>query len=177
MEEELNLLKRAQAYDKEAIGELYDLYSELIYAYIYRRTSHSQVAEDLTSEVFIRVLQAIHSEKFWKTSFRAWLYRIAHNLVIDYYRQHNGKESVHIDDLPLETTNDDNPEKVQVVNSNLANLSQAIEQLTELQKQVIVLRFGEGLSSAEVAEIMEKSVGAIEGLQHRALAALKRILK
>jgi RNA polymerase sigma-70 factor (ECF subfamily) len=81
------LLERAKEYDQEALGELYDRYAPRIYAYIYRRVGNAHLAEDLTGDVFVRLMQAIQSERFWRTSFRAWLYRIAHNLVVDHYRR------------------------------------------------------------------------------------------
>ncbi|NIR03623.1 MAG: sigma-70 family RNA polymerase sigma factor, partial [Gemmatimonadales bacterium] len=68
------------------LGELYDRYAPRVYAYVYRRVSDAQLAEDLTGDVFLRVLQAVKSERYWQTSFQAWLYRIAHNLVVDHYR-------------------------------------------------------------------------------------------
>ena len=87
MKNELSLLERAKLYDDAALAELYDRYAPRIYAYIYRRTSDAHLAEDLTGDAFVRVLQAIQSERFWHTSFQAWLYRIAHNLVVDHYRR------------------------------------------------------------------------------------------
>jgi RNA polymerase sigma-70 factor (ECF subfamily) len=95
------LLKRAQAYEEQAIAELYDHYAPRIYSYLYRRVHDAQLAEDLTSDVFVRVLQALQSEQFWHTSFRAWLYRIAHNQVIDYYRQQTWQQA-QMTQFPLE---------------------------------------------------------------------------
>jgi len=172
---EYALLKRAQSYDEQAIGELYDRYAPRIYGYIYKRIQNTQLAEDLTSEVFVRVLEAIRSERFWHTSFVSWLYRIAHNLLVDYYRS---RPSVLV--LPLEEHLIAGLEELNVPYVDkfaLENLQEAISQLTQAQQQVIALRFGEQLMSKEVAEIMGKSIGAIEALQFRALASLRRILE
>ena len=86
MTDEKTLLAQAKAYDLDALSELYTRYAPTIYAYIYRRVGNAAVAEDLTGELFVRMLRAIHNERAWRDSFRAWLYRIAHNLVVDHYR-------------------------------------------------------------------------------------------
>jgi RNA polymerase sigma-70 factor (ECF subfamily) len=169
------VLKRARANDEEALGELYDLYAPRIYGYIFRRVQDAQVAEDLTGEVFVRVLQAIRSEQFWHTSFRAWLYRIAHNLVVDHYRRRPPTPALALDERLVAASDD--------LDSALADtlsrqrLQAAIGRLTPDQQQVLVLRFGEQLSARDVAEIVGKSVGAVEALQHRAIATLRRILE
>jgi RNA polymerase sigma-70 factor (ECF subfamily) len=181
------LLKRAQAYEEQAIAELYDHYAPRIYSYLYRRVHDAQLAEDLTSDVFVRVLQALQSEQFWHTSFQAWLYRIAHNQVIDYYRQ-QARQQEQMPQFPLE----DQLEMTGVENfiadpsadvgaehdaRDAANaLEAALNQLTTEQQQVLVLRFGEQMKIQEVAVVMNKTNGAIEALQHRALAALRRML-
>ena len=85
--DERALLERARAYDPAALGELYDRYAGKMYAYIYRRMGNAAQAEDLTSELFLRVLKAVQNERAWRDSFVAWLYRIAHNLVVDHYRR------------------------------------------------------------------------------------------
>ena len=173
---EHTLLKRAQAYDEQAIGELYDHYAPLIYTYLYRRVHNTQVAEDLTGDVFVRVLQAIQSEQFWHTSFRAWLYRIAHNQVIDYYRRQSRMVQ-----LPLEEHLETEDEVAADIDTShvdkqaFQTLESALDRLTPDQQQVLVLRFGEQMKVHEVADVMNKSVGAIEALQHRALAALRRV--
>ncbi len=175
MADENDLLKRAQAYDREALAELYDKYAPLIYAYLYRRVSDVQVAEDLTSDVFVRMLRAIRTEWFWHTSFRAWLYRIAHNLAVDHFRRSGSSKEVRLGEYLSDGLND--PEDVLERKLERERLHAAIARLTPEQQQVLSLRFGERLTAREVAEIMGKSVGAVEALQHRALVALRRILK
>jgi RNA polymerase sigma-70 factor (ECF subfamily) len=172
---EHTLLEQARAYDAEALGELYDQYAPLIYAYLYRRVHDAQLAEDLTGEVFVRVLQAIQSEQFWHTSFRGWLYRIAHNLLVDHYRKQPPVPMLALDEQLVAAQGD--PDSALAEKLSRQDLLAAISQLTPAQQQVLVLRFGEQLAARKVAEIMGKSVGAVEMLQHRALAALRRILK
>ena len=181
------LLKRAQAYEEQAIAELYDHYAPRIYSYLYRRVHDAQLAEDLTSDVFVRVLQALQSEQFWHTSFRAWLYRIAHNQVIDHYRQQT-RQQEQMPQLPLEEhleridTEDDLADPSADVDAEhdarvvAYSLEVALNQLTPEQQKVLVLRFGEQMKTQELAEVMQKTNGAIEALQHRALAALRRML-
>jgi RNA polymerase sigma-70 factor (ECF subfamily) len=169
------LLERARAYDADALGELYDQYAPLIYAYLYRRVHDAQLAEDLTSEAFVRVIQAIQSEQFWHTSFRGWLYRIAHNLVVDHYRKQPPAPMLALDERLVAVQGD--PDSALAEKLSRQGLLAAISQLTPDQQQVLVLRFGQQLAAREVAEVMDKTVGAVEALQHRALAALRRILK
>jgi RNA polymerase sigma-70 factor (ECF subfamily) len=170
-----DLLERAKACDEAALGELYDRYARRVYAYIYRRVGDAHLAEDLTGDVFVRVIQAIRSQHFWHTSFRAWLYRIAHNLVVDHYRRQPGTTELALDERLVAA--EDDPVSTVTQRLSRQRLGAAISRLTPDQKQVLVLRFGEGLTAREVAEVVDKSVGAIEALQHRALAALRRVLE
>ncbi len=174
MTNERTLLERAKQYDEAALGEIYDQYAPRVYAYIYRRVGDACLAENLTGDVFVRVIQAIQAERFWHTSFRAWLYRIAHNLVVDHYRRQPATVELELDEQMM--ASDDNT--ASIVTERLSNqiLRVAINRLTPGQQQVLALRFGEGLTARETAKIMNKSIGAIEALQHRALAALRRVL-
>jgi RNA polymerase sigma-70 factor (ECF subfamily) len=169
------LLERAREYDPEALGEIYDGYSEKIYHYIYRYLGEARLAEDLTAEVFLRLLEAIKASKGPRTHLSAWLYRVAHNLVVDHFRRRPREES-----LPLEEELMAAPEDVTVVvEKKLAQqqLRAAISHLTTDQQQVIVLKFVEGLSNAEVGQVLGKTEGAVKSLQHRALNALHRIME
>ena len=168
-------MEQARAYDTDALGELYDQYAPLIYAYLYRRVHDAQLAEDLTGEVFVRVLQAIQSKQFWHTSFRGWLYRIAHNLLVDHYRKQPPVPMLALDEQLVAAQGD--PDSALAEKLSHQRLLAAISHLTPDQQHVLVLRFGEQLAAREVAEVMGKSVGAVEVLQHRALTALRRIIK
>lgn len=175
MTNERTLLERAKQYDEAALGELYDHYAPRIYAYVYRRVGNAHLAEDLTGDVFVRVIQAIQSERFWHTSFQAWLYRIAHNLVVDHYRRQPPTAELELDERVVAA--EDDPASAVAERLSHQRLCAAIGRLTPGQQQVLALRFGEGMTARKAAEVMGKSTGAIEALQHRALAALHRVLK
>lgn len=172
---EHTLLKRARQSDNAALGKLYDRYAPRIYAYVYRRTGDVHLAEDLTGDVFVRVVQAIHAKQFWHTSFQAWLYRVAHNLVVDHYRRQRAVE-LELNEQLTTDADDDDPATRSAEALEYGQVRAALVQLTLEQQQVLSLRFGEELTARETAEVMGKNVGAIESLQHRALAALRRIL-
>jgi RNA polymerase sigma-70 factor (ECF subfamily) len=173
--DERALLERARRYDEAALGKLYDRYAPRVYAYVYRRVRHAALAEDLTGDVFVRVLRAIRFERVWHTSFRAWLYRIARNVVVDHYRQQPGGGNVPLDAVRLAGGGDSLPDLAQDA-LDRAWLCGAICRLTPEQQEVLALRFGEGLTAREAALVLHKTTGAVEALQHRALAALRRIL-
>ena len=171
------LLERAGRAEPAALGALYDQYADKIYAYIYRRVGQAEVAEDLTGQVFMRMLEAIRTGQGWRSSFSGWLYRIAHNLVIDYYRRRGRMMLVDIDEAtPVRATHGDPVRSTE----NLLNREQlraALFELTEEQAQVITLRFMEERSIAEVADLMDKTEGAIKALQYRAVLALRRVMQ
>ena len=156
------------------MGELYDRYAPRIYAYIYRRVGDAQLAEDLAGGVFLRVVQAIRSERVWHTSFQAWLYRIAHNLVADNYRRQRPAVELELDEGLVAA--EDDPASAVAERLSRQRLRAAISRLTLDQQQVLALRFGEGMTAREAAQVMGRSVGAVEALQHRALAALRRVI-
>ena len=174
MTDEGSLLERAKAYDPQALAELYDRYAPKMYAYIYRRVGDAALAEDLAGELFLRVLRSIRGDQAWRDSFSAWLYRIAHNLVVDHYRR-LPPEPIQPLAESLEQEGDDPVSVAQGVAEG-ERLRVAIRRLTPDQQQVLALRFGEGLTAAETGHIMNKSTGAVEALQHRATASLRRIL-
>lgn len=172
--DERDLLERAKQYEEAALGELYDRYAPRIYAYVYRRVGDACLAEDLTGDVFVRVMQAIQAQHFWHTSFKAWLYRIAHNLVVDHYRRQPPAPELELDERRV--ADEDTPASIVAQRLSRGRVRAAIGRLTPDQQQVLALRFGEGMKAREVAEVMDRSVGAVEALQHRALAALRRVL-
>ena len=174
--DEARLVSRAALGDPDAIASLYDLYAPKIYNYIYHRTSDTVTAEDLTGQVFLRMMEALQNGRGWRTSFSGWLYRIAHNLVVDYYRKRGQVNFTTIDDTPNIPAGNGDPYKVAAASLDSDVLLRAINQLTEEQAQVVTLRFLEGYSIAEVAAIMEKTDGAIKALQYRGVATLRRIM-
>lgn len=168
------LLERARDYDSEALAELYDRYAPTMYTYIYRRVGDATLAEDLTGDLFLRVVRSIRGQKAWPDSFRAWLYRIAHNLVVDHYRRQTGVAHERVGES-LVAVDGDPAERAEGALVR-ERLRAAIVRLTPDQQEVLALRFGEGLTARETALIVGKSTGAVEALQHRALASLRRIL-
>lgn len=173
---EEELLERASNLDEEALGELYDRYEMKIYSYIYRRTSDQTLAEDLTSQVFLKMLEAIHNDKTWHSSFSGWLYRIAHNLVIDHYRTRDRQKQISIDDAPIMPDIGISPVRAAEIALDSEYLKSAIRRLTDEQALVISLRFLEGYSFGEIADMMDKTEGAVKALQHRAVATLRQLL-
>jgi RNA polymerase sigma-70 factor (ECF subfamily) len=176
-EEQRALLDKASRADPEALGALYDEYSPRIYSYIYHRIGQAELAEDLTGQVFMRMLEAIRNGRPWRTSFSGWLYRIAHNLVIDHYRRRRRASFVDIDETPQIAATVGDPLRAAEARLDSKRLQVALGKLTEEQAQVITLRFMENLSIAEVAEIMGKTEGAIKALQYRAVLALRRVMQ
>jgi len=174
--DEAQLLERAKEFDPAALEAIYDRYSPRIYNYIYRRLGDAALSEDLTAQVFLRMLEAIQGAKAWKTSFSGWLYRIAHNLVVDHFRRCSRTARISLEDAPPLLAADGDP--VEVADQRLASerLLLAIRQLTDDQAQVVILRFLEGLSIAEVASVMGRSEGAVKALQYRAVIALRHLL-
>jgi RNA polymerase sigma-70 factor, ECF subfamily len=174
--EQQALLERASQCDPAALAALYDQYVERIYSYIYHRVGQVELAEDLTGQVFMRMLEAVRAGQSWRSSFSGWLYRIAHNLVIDHYRRRGRATFVDIDDV---TAPSEHGEPLASVEALLESerLRQALGKVTEEQAQVVTLRFLEDLSIAETAEIMGKTEGAIKALQYRAVLALRRVMQ
>lgn len=176
-DDEQELLEKAIQAEPGALGTLYDRYVERIYAYIYHRVGQADLAEDLTGQVFMRMLEAVRSGKGWRTSFSGWLYRIAHNLVIDHYRRKHRATLVDIDDAEPVQAQAGDPVRSVETQYERERLRTALAKLTEEQSQVISLRFLEDLSIAEVADIMEKTEGAVKALQYRAVLALRRVMQ
>lgn len=168
-------LVRASQYDEAALAELYDCHAPRVYAYVYRRVGDPHLAEDLVGDVFVRVVQAIRSKRPWHTSFRAWLYRIAHNVVIDHYRHQQPVPTASLDEGWLPAVEESSRAPLQDPLDH-QRLRAALCHLTQEQQQVLVLRFGEGLTIRETAQVMRKTTGAVKALQHRAIVTLRRIL-
>jgi len=169
------LLERASVFDEAALGELYDRYAGKIYNYIYYRVGDPDLAEDLTASVFIKMLDAIKSSRGWQSSFSGWLYRIAHNAVVDHFRRHEQERALPLDEQLVAAFDD----PVSMVEHSLstAAIGAAMAALTAEQQQVVVCKFIEGMSNLQVAQVMGKTEGAIKSLQYRALSALRRYLE
>lgn len=173
---EQRLLVRIQKGDKEAFGELYLCYLDTIYRYIFFRVNQEKtVAEDLTQTVFFKAWQKIDTFTTEKSNFRAWLYRIAHNTIIDYYKLTKSLikyEETIADDKTTETLEEQMDNE-----SAIAQVKQAMHVLTDDQKTVIVMKFIDGFSNEEIATIIDKNQDAIRALQYRGLERLRKELK
>jgi len=173
---EAALLAAAMQYDEAALGELYDRYEAKIFNYIYRRTGDEALAEDFTAQVFLKMLESIRDQKAWHSSFSGWLYRIAHNLVIDHYRRRGRQGSVNIEEAAPTASEEQDPEVTVEQALDAERLRAAIRRLTDEQAEVVSLRFLEGYSISEVATMMNRTEGAIKALQYRAVATLRTLL-
>ncbi len=171
------LIRRAQALESGALAELYDRYFDGIYRYAYTRIGHQADAEDLTEQVFLKMVDSIQGYRPRSgAGFSSWLYRIAHNLVVDRYRR-AGREAVALADHVEDRTPQTNPELVLQTSEDRRRLFEAIQQLTREQQQLVTLRFIDNLDVDEVARIMKRRPGAIHSMQHRALASLNRLMQ
>lgn len=172
----LALVQRAKCYEPQALAELCQLYFRDIYSYIYYRVSNIQDAEDLTDDVFLKMVEGIRSCRAREEKpFLAWLFRIANNSVTDYYRRQAVRNHLPLDEKHLPPYA--GPEVPVETKLTQERLQQALLELTDEQQQVIILKFVEGLSNVEIAHLLGKSEGAIKSLQHRGLASLHRILE
>jgi len=173
--DEERLVRRAKGCDREALSQLYRRHVGAIYRYIHLRVGREDLAEDLTADVFLKMLEGIESFEYRGVPFAAWLFRIAHDRVVDYFRRQAGKETVTLGGGL--SASGEGPAALAEAALAKERLRQAFGRLTEEQRQVIVLKFGEGLTSAEVGRLLGKSEGAVKSLQHRALASLRRFLE
>jgi len=172
---EIVLVERAKAGDRQAFGELYDRYAALTYRYVSFMVSDRQGAEDLTAQTFLQALQAIGRYEERGIPFRAWLLRIARNLAINngrFHRNHpcgnNGSEDGR--SIP-------SPELLCEAKLREEEVWRAVRHLKGDQRQVIILRFLDGLSYSDVSQVLGKSIGAVRVIQYRALSALRRALE
>ena len=174
MQEEESLVRRAQQRDEEAFTQLYEAYFDKIYRYVALKIGNKTEAEDMTQQVFSNALQSISSFKWRGISFSAWLFRIAHNQVVDYLRKKT-KQATTLLDESLVSSNSD-PQLVAEHKLDIEQLLSATKRLTEAQREVLSLRFAGELPVAEVAKVMGKSQGAVKALQHSAIVALRKSL-
>ncbi len=172
--DEADLLARARRFDQVALAEIYDQYSPALYGYAMRLMGDVCLAEECVSETFSRFLRALKAGNGPKNYLQAYLYRVAHNWITDQYRRQPPP--------PLELDDDrrtlDLPDAGQVVGQRFEqeHVRAALVRLTPEQRQVIVLKFWEGWGNDTIAEAVHKPVGAVKALQHRAIAALRKLL-
>ena len=167
------LLTQARQGSQDAVMRIYDSYFPPIYNFIRLRVDDRAVAEDLASEVFVEFVTAIQNRNGPRHSLRGWLFRVARNLLHDHY-----KTSVSVAALEewMPAPGDDNPERLALQSLDAAHARRAMRMLAEDQQQVLILRFWQGLSLEETADIMGRGVGAVKSLQFRAVSTLRQIL-
>jgi RNA polymerase sigma-70 factor (ECF subfamily) len=176
----LALLQAARAGDSAAYDRLYNLYADRVFRYLYARLGQREMAEDLTADVFVRLLQNLPRFRVNNArpvaSFSAFVYRVAGNLLTDQYRKQKHRDHQDIDDQPHLADWRPEPLAETTASENCRELMNAMCKLGAEQQAVLLYRFSDEFSVLEVAEIMGKTTGAIKALQHRAIANLRRIL-
>jgi RNA polymerase sigma-70 factor, ECF subfamily len=171
-----DLVRRAQAGDATEFGRLYERYFEKVYSYLSFKLGNPSEAEDLTGQVFLKALESLGSYKWTGVPFQAWLFRIAHNQLVDTLRRRGRRPSAPLEHAGsvADERREANPDETLALALQRDDVIAAVDQLTELQRQVIALKFAGGLSNAEVARLMGKSEGAVKALQHAALVSLQK---
>ncbi len=167
------VLSLASAGDAEAFGELYLRYVDRIYNYVYYRTGNHHDAEDLTARVFFRAMRHIRNYQDRGVPFSAWLYRIAHNLVANWHRDNSRRQEIPLDDISYRQSERQLPETTLLRTEEQAELLQIIRDLPPERQQLLILKFVEHYSNAEIGTIMGRTEGAIKSLYHRTLLSLR----
>jgi len=167
------LVDRAQRGERQALEELYLLHFDRIYSYLHLSLGNRHDAEDLTTQTFLKMLEAIGRFRWQSAPFSAWLFRIAHNLAMDHFRARRRVRTE--EEVPEPAGAEESSAEEQALDSlGDAGMLELIERLSAEQRQVLTLKFLFGFANAEVAEILDKSEGAVKSLQHRALASLQK---
>lgn len=172
----ISLVRGAQQHDPRSFDRLYEQYADPLYRYFYYRSGDQHIAEELVSEVFLRMVEAIGRfrlpDRTQARAFTAWVYQIAYKRLVDHYRQQK-RQTVELDEaIPAPFSADE------IVDRSLEHeeLREAIRMLTPEQQQVVLLRFVERLSTEEVAVITGQTIGAVKAMQHRALNSMAKLL-
>jgi RNA polymerase sigma-70 factor (ECF subfamily) len=160
----------------EVFGQLYELHVEKIYNYVYYRVGNRHDAEDLTARVFYRALNHLPRYHHKGKPFAAWLYRIAHNLIANWHRDHNRRQIVTLENLNLSGDNKEMPHQAAERINESEILLEAIKKLPPERQKLLTLKFIERMSNAEIGRLMGRSEGAIKSLYHRTLVSLKDLL-
>jgi RNA polymerase sigma-70 factor, ECF subfamily len=169
------VIERAKQGASDAISELYECHRISIYRYFYYRTGDTQAADDLTSEVFLRMIRSLSGYQIKDVTFQAWLFQIAHNLLNDHYRKMSHRNHMQLEENIMEGAVREDTRPLEHSLNNMT-LQQALNLLSIEQRDVIVLRFIAGMPITEVAQTLDKSEDAIKGLQRRALTNLRDVL-
>ena len=167
-------VRQAQRGDASAVEVLYQQHIEAVYRYIYYRVSSQRDAEDLTAEVFVKMVEGLPGYRFTGAPFEAWLYRIASSRVIDYHRRNRRRPETELDESLADTST--HPEDQIQHRQEIETLRSALRQLSDDEQTLLILRFVEHRSHIEVADIMSKTPTAVKAMQHRALIRLASLL-
>lgn len=167
------ILSRAVSGDAEAFGVIYERYFSRIYNYIYYRTGNHHDAEDLTARVFIRAIRSITNYQDRGLPISAWLYRIAHNLVANWHRDKSRRPEILLDETVSLHQPVEHPEVTLMQSEEQERLLRIIRKLPQERQQLIILKFVDHLSNAEIGQIMGRTEGAIKSLYHRTLLSLR----
>ena len=170
---EEEVLVSASQGDRDAFGLLYERYIDRIFNYVYYRTGNTHDAEDLTARVFQRAMNHIQNYTDRGVPFSAWLYRIAHNLVANWHRDRGRRQEIPLNELPVLPSREDRPETTLVRSQEQDSLLRLIRQLPPERQTLLILKFVENMSNAEIGQIMGRSEGAVKSLYHRTLLALR----
>jgi RNA polymerase sigma-70 factor, ECF subfamily len=173
---ERSTVDRARSGDQQALGDIYDWYMPRVYRYVVARVGHTQEAEDLTEEVFLKMLGAIGDFRWRDVPFSSWLFRIAHNCVATHYRRaaQRGGGTLELSEDIIDGRHDLSAAIEERI--TLEEVRFAAQQLPDAQREVIALRFAVGLSIADTARVLGKKEGNIKALQHKAVAKLQKML-
>ncbi len=174
--DESRLIALAQRGDRAALSELYNRHVDRIHQYVRYRIGDEQTAEDITAEVFLRAIESLGRYDDRGAPFAAWLYRIAHARIVDYWRRSRRQQTAPLEDPLLQDSLVSDDEVLDYDVLQHRSLLTALQQLTDDQQNVIILRFLQGLDIITVAGILGKTEGAIKALQRRGLEALARLL-
>ena len=170
--DERGLIEQAKR-DSDAFGVLYERYVAKIYSYVYYRTGNEHDAEDLTARVFVRALKRLPSYTDRGLPFSAWLYRIAHNLVANWHRDQSRRKIVPLDEFIVNGLQSEAPEYAAENRQEEAFLLETLRRLPAERQHLLVLKFIEHLSNAEIGAVLNRSEGAIKSLYHRTLLTLR----
>ena len=169
------LVREAQQGEREALEELYLLHFDRIYSYLHMSVGNRHDAEDLTTQVFVKMLESIAKFRWRSAPFSAWLFRIAHNLAMDHFRANKRWQPE--EEVPEPDPGEGSAAEEEALESiGRQSMLELIQNLSHEQQQVLTLKFVFNFSNGEAATILDKTEGAIKSLQHRALASLQRQL-
>jgi RNA polymerase sigma-70 factor (ECF subfamily) len=169
--EEKDLIERVKR-DKQAFLEIYDAHFQRIYNYAYQRTMNQDDAEEITSQTFLAALEKIQSFEYRNIPLAVWLYKIASHALVDLYRKRGRSVELAEEFLP-EGAAAYEPERVVVGRSEKEQLARQLKHLPHMQQQALVLRYNQNLSYKEIAQVMDKTEGAVKQLLHRGLTGLR----